>query len=68
MEFIGVCLNFLLFFKSVDVVDGSLCGKDAITWVEFVGANLGDVVDVCNVSWRRGDAAGEYCGREASSL
>ena len=49
LEFIGVCSNFPLFFKSVDVVDGSLCGKGAVIWIEFFRDNLGDVVGACNV-------------------
>ena len=63
LEFICVCLNFPLFFESVDMVDGSLSGMGAITWVECVGDNLGDV-GVCNLvcagCWRgKGDVAGE---------
>ena len=46
LEFIGVCLNFPYIFESVDMVDGSLCGKGAVIWVESVGGNLGDVVGV----------------------
>ena len=53
-----VCLNFPLFFESVDVVYGSLCGKGAVIWVEFVGDNLGDVVGACNVG-----CVGCWCGR-----
>ena len=56
LDFIGVYLNFPLFFYSVDVVDGSLCCKSPIIWVECVGDNLGDVVGVCNIGcvrcWR----------------
>ena len=63
MEFVGVCFDFPLFFKSVDVCDGSLCGEGAVIWVEMIGDNLGDVVGVCNVVcvvlWMgRGDVAG----------
>ena len=50
LEFIGVYFNFLLFFKSVDVVDGSLCVKGALIRIESVGDNLGDVVSVYNVA------------------
>ena len=49
MKFIDACYNFPLLFKSVDVVDGSLCVKGAEIWVESVGHNLGDLVGVCNV-------------------
>ena len=44
------------------LVDGSLCGKDTVIWVEFVGYNLDDV-GVCNAGcmgcwWGRGDVTG----------
>ena len=48
LEFIDVCFDFPLFFESVNVFDGSWCGKGAVFWVENVGDNLGDV-DVYNV-------------------
>ena len=37
LEFIDVCFKFPLFFESLDVVDGSLCGKGAENWIESVG-------------------------------
>ena len=45
------------------MVDGSFCGKGAVTWVEYVGDSLGDVVGVCNVGcvgcwWDRVDVTG----------
>ena len=63
MDIICVCFNFPLFFESVDVFDGSLCGEGTVIWVESVGDNLSDVVVVCNVvcvgsRWERGDVAG----------
>ena len=48
LEFIDACLNFSLFFESVDVDDGSF-SKGAVIWVEYVVDNLGDAVGVCNV-------------------
>ena len=38
LEFACVCLYFPMFFKSVDVFDGSLCGEGAVIWVGSVGA------------------------------
>ena len=56
-----VCLNFPLFFESVDVADDYLCGTGTLIQVEFVGDNLGDIVGACNVGCvgckGRGDVA-----------
>ena len=63
LEFVCVRFNFLMFFKGIDVFDGSLCGEGAVIWIESVGDNLGDVIGVCNFVcvgcwWWRGDVAG----------
>ena len=63
LEFIGVCFNYPLFFESVDVVEGCLCGKGAVIWIESVRDDLSDPVVICNVvcvgCWcRREDVAG----------
>ena len=45
-KIIDLCFNFPLFFESVDMVDGSLCGKGTVIWFESVGDNLNDVVGI----------------------
>ena len=40
LEFVCVCFNFPMFFKSFDVFDGPMCGTGAALCIESVGNNL----------------------------